>query len=110
MTARAFTVASLANAWECSEGVIRKLIRDGELGCFRLGTLIRIPAEEVARFECQNIQSSGSEVVTPSSIETLEDNDTERGFSQPTVLGLKRRLGAGGRPDTTVHHGPWARS
>jgi excisionase family DNA binding protein len=64
---RAFTVASLAAEWECSEGVIRKAIRDGELGCFRLGTLIRIPAEEVRRFECSNLPSSDCEADTLSS-------------------------------------------
>lgn len=42
---RAHTVASLAAEWQCSEGVIRKAIATGELGCFRLGTLIRFPAE-----------------------------------------------------------------
>lgn len=64
---RAFTVATLAAEWECSEGVIRKAIADGELGCFRLGTLIRIPVEEVRRFECQNIPSSDLESDTLSS-------------------------------------------
>jgi len=33
---RAFTVATLAQEWECSEGVVRKMIANGELGCFRL--------------------------------------------------------------------------
>ncbi len=42
---RAFTVASLAREWECSEGAIRKRIATGEIGCFRIGTLIRIPAQ-----------------------------------------------------------------
>ncbi|WP_155262905.1 helix-turn-helix domain-containing protein [Sphingomonas segetis] len=66
---RAYTVATLADAWECSEGVIRKLIATGELGCFRLGTLIRIPAEEVQRFECQSLPSSASEEDTQSSFQ-----------------------------------------
>ena len=64
---KAYTVASLAAEWDCSEGVIRKAINDGRLGCFRLGTLIRIPAEEVRRFECQNTASSGSGGGSPSS-------------------------------------------
>jgi excisionase family DNA binding protein len=70
---RAYTVATLAEAWECSEGVIRKLIAHGELGCFRLGALIRIPAEEVERFECQNLPSSGSEARGPQSGATKRD-------------------------------------
>ena len=107
---RTYTVASLADEWQCSEGVIRKAIANGELGCFRLGTLIRIPAEEVARFECQNTRSSASEADMQSSIETTQDNGTESGFERPTVLGLKRKQGAGGRRAATVHHGPWAGS
>lgn len=110
VSARAYTVASLAREWQCSEGVIRKAIASGELGCFRLGTLIRIPAEEVARFECQNIPSSASEAAMPSSIETPEESATESDFERPTVLGLKRKQGAGGRQGATVHHGPWAGS
>lgn len=107
---RTFTVASLAAEWQCSEGVIRKAIADGRLGHFRLGSLIRIPAEEVRRFECQNIPSSASEAGLPSSIETPEENGTERGFERPIALGLKRRLGGAGTQGATVHRGPWAQS
>ncbi len=63
---RAYTVSTLAREWECSEGVIRKLVHTGELGCFRLGVLIRIPAEEVRRFECQSLPSSDLEGDMPS--------------------------------------------
>lgn len=51
--ARPFSVPQLAHRWGCSEGLIRKMIRDGRLQCFRPGTLIRISAAEVERFECQ---------------------------------------------------------
>jgi hypothetical protein len=46
----------------------------------------------------------------PSSIETPEESATESDFERPTVLGLKRKQGAGGRRGATVHHGPWAGS
>lgn len=105
---RAYTVASLAREWECSEGVIRKAIADKRLGCFRIGTLIRIPADEVARFECQNIPSSASEAVTQSSIETKRDDDTESAFAPRIALGLKRKHAADGPQGATVHRGPWA--
>lgn len=107
---RAYTVASLAQEWNCSEGAIRKEITAGRLGHFRIGALIRIPTEEVRRFECQNTASSGSEADMPSSIETSEECGTGRGFEPATVLGLKRRQGGAGTPGATVHHGPWARS
>jgi excisionase family DNA binding protein len=93
---RAYTVASLAEEWECSEGVIRKAIRDGELGCFRLGTLIRIPAEEVRRFECQNIPSSDSEADTPLSGET-SGGGTDASSKPAISLPRKRRREACGR-------------
>jgi len=106
---RAYTVASLADEWHCSQSVIRKAIADGRLGHFRLGTLIRIPAEEVRRFECQNIASNDFEAATPSSTEAPTESDTGRGFERPTALGLKRRQGGDGRP-AIVHRGPWAGS
>ena len=48
-----FTVRSLAERWECSEGTVRNLLSNQVLRHFRVGQLIRIPAEEVARLECQ---------------------------------------------------------
>lgn len=104
---KAYTVASLAQEWECSQGLIRKAIADGRLGCFRLGTLIRIPAEEVERF--QNTQSSGSSADTQSCGETMRGNATVTGFERETALELKRKLGGFGRLGE-VRTGPWAGS
>lgn len=107
---KAYTVASLADEWGCSQGVIRKAIADGRLGCFRLGTLIRIPAEEVRRFEqCQPTASNDSEAGTPSSIGTQEESGTGNGFAPPTALGLRRKQEGDGR-QAIVHRGPWAGS
>jgi excisionase family DNA binding protein len=91
VTERAYTVASLAEAWQCSEGVIRKAIVDGRLGCFRLGTLIRIPAEEVARFECQNTPSNDSEADGPSSMPTRTGNVSAAASMRPIGLGPRLR-------------------
>ncbi|WP_442800404.1 helix-turn-helix domain-containing protein [Sphingomonas sp. STIS6.2] len=46
-----FTVASLAERWGRSEGAVRNLFRASRLPHFRIGTLIRIPAAEVEKFE-----------------------------------------------------------
>src|SRR3546814_6396637 len=70
-----FTVPNLAARWECSEGLIRKMIDRGELRSFRLGVLIRIPADEVERIECQNTQSSDSEDRSPSCGTRMESDD-----------------------------------
>lgn len=107
MIARCYTVATLAAEWECSEGAIRKLIGEGRIGHFRIGALIRIPAEEARRFECQNIPSNDSAAATPSSIETQPEPATANDFEPPTVLGLKRRLGGAGAQGGTVLHGRW---
>ena len=50
---RPYSVAGLASRWECSEGIIRGLIRNETLDHFRVGTLVRIRASEVERFECR---------------------------------------------------------
>lgn len=96
MSARAFTVATLATEWECSEGVIRKLVATGELGCFRLGALIRIPAEEVRRFECQNIQSSDYAEDMQSSGATKQASGGAMASTLPIDPQRKRRRGTGG--------------
>ena len=50
-----YTPASLADRWECSERHVRNMIAAGELPAFRLGgKLLRIRAEDVEAFECQN--------------------------------------------------------
>lgn len=48
---RPYSIAQLADRWGCSDSMIRKLIGQGELNSFRIGTLIRITAAEVERFE-----------------------------------------------------------
>jgi excisionase family DNA binding protein len=106
---KAYTVSTLAAEWACSEGVIRKLIADGRLGCFRIGTLIRIPPEEVARFECRDIQSSASRGDTPSSGVTTPESVTATALPRPTALERRLKHGGFGHRDT-VRTGPWAGS
>lgn len=52
---RPYSVAQLADRWGCSDSLIRKMIDQGELQCFRIGILIRVPAAEVARYEAQTV-------------------------------------------------------
>ena len=103
---RAFTVASLAREWECSPGAIRKLVASGALRCFRIGTLIRIPAEEVQRFECQTTASNDSEAGSPSSGETGEESGTGGPLPQPIASERRRRPASAGG-SATVLPGPW---
>lgn len=53
MIAKPLTLSEVAERWDCSAEKIRRMVHDGELAAFRLGKLIRIPAQEVERYECQ---------------------------------------------------------
>jgi hypothetical protein len=50
------------------------MVHAGELAGFRLGKLIRIPANEVERIECQNIDSSSTEAngASPTELPAVE--------------------------------------
>ena len=71
MTDKPYSPQTLADRWGCSAEKIRRMYRDGELAGFELGKLIRIPAAEVARYECQNILSPSTGESTPSPSETV---------------------------------------
>ena len=50
-----YSPETLADRWGCSAQKVRNMYHAGELVGFQLGKLIRIPAVEVERIECQNI-------------------------------------------------------
>lgn len=70
MSAKPYSTATLADHWGCSPQNIRNMIRDGQLRGFTIGKLIRIPAAEVERIECQNIPSQdiGASGLSPSQM------------------------------------------
>lgn len=106
MTApRPYSVPALAQRWQCSEGLIRKMIGRGELSAFRLGVLIRIPASEVAKVECYTA-SNDSEADMPLSGATTESGEGER--SMPRIDRARRPKHAAYGKRATVHRGPWA--
>lgn len=103
---RPFTVPALAERWECSEGLIRKMIASGELFSFRIGVLIRIPLSEVERVECQSrTASNDSGEDMPSSGTTAELGDAA-GSTPRIGRARKPRPGSSGSTGI-VHHGPW---
>jgi excisionase family DNA binding protein len=57
---RPFTPEALAERWHCSAETIRQMCARGDLPHFRVGRMIRIPAQAVEERECQNIASVGS--------------------------------------------------
>lgn len=108
-SAPAFSVASLAARWECSPSAIRNEIARGHLRIFRIGTLIRIPAEEVDRFESNLSPSSASAPASPSSGETAPASATATPLRHPIGSApTPKPASAGG--SAIVVDGPWAES
>ena len=54
---RPYSPQTLADRWGCSAEKVRTMCKTGELASFTLGKLIRIPAAEVERYECQSTPS-----------------------------------------------------
>jgi len=103
----AYTPRTLAERWQCSESLIRKMVKAGQLQKLPLGALVRISADEVRRFEC-NTRSSDSEAGSLWSGETQESAAAEPS-TPPIGRARKPRPGEFGKPGT-VHRGPWAGS
>lgn len=91
-----YTVETLATRWNCSPGAIRNRIKSGELRTFRIGALIRIPANEVERVECLSTVSNGSAGASPSSTTMAPEPVAERSLMRPIGLGRRQRLGSAG--------------
>ena len=72
MTAKPYSPQTLADRWGCSAEKVRIMYRNGEINGFQLGKLIRIPAAEVERYECQNTPSPDTEDGSPSPSWTEE--------------------------------------
>jgi excisionase family DNA binding protein len=111
------SVPKLAQRWECSEGLIYKLIREKQLIAFRPGSLIRIRLAEVERFECQqqnHMPSRNSGTGSPSSggkkTQKRGNGDGDGGSSTPKIGRAPRRKRAACGPQATIVHGPWAGS
>lgn len=87
LAARPFSPETLAQRWGCSSEKIRQMYHLGELHGFRLGRLIRIPANEVERVECQNTDLSNIEantaLPTPNREEAAFASRLERLTGEP---------------------------
>jgi excisionase family DNA binding protein len=74
---RPYTPETLADRWGCSSEKVRQMFHRGELPGFRLGKLIRIPAVEVERFECE--QTLQVQVTTSSNIAESSHSQLDAG-------------------------------
>ena len=73
VSTRPYSPETLAQRWGCSAEKVRLMCKGGELASFRLGKLIRIPAAEVDRYECQITASlcTGESSPSPSERENV---------------------------------------
>ena len=88
MTPKPYSPATLAERWGCSSETVRTMCRSGAIGWFQLGKLIRIPAAEVERYECQNIGSSSIADVSASPTATRNEDAFAAHLVRQTV-GLR---------------------
>lgn len=83
----AFTVAQLAARWQCSDGHVYGLIHDGLLKAFKVGTLLRVRAEEVDRIENTTV-----EPIEPAKDDKASKPRARRAeFWLPPILPISRR-------------------
>lgn len=80
MTEKPFTVATLADRWQCSTHAIYWLIREKRLPAFRLGgKLLRIRAEDVTQWE----STGGSIALAATDLDNLK--------GKPSSVGRTKR-------------------
>jgi excisionase family DNA binding protein len=96
---RPFSPETLASHWGCSAEKIRIMCKRGELASFRLGKLIRIPAAEVERYECQNTDLESTEGDGRSSTAADETASVSR-LARLTVVSRKLALATSGGAST----------
>lgn len=95
-----YSVATLAEHWQCGTDTVYALIHSGELRAFRLGgKLLRIRGDEVERFECQTTACNDTGESSQSSGMRMDD---------ATDIRLERLTARPQRPQL-VHSGSGAR-
>lgn len=85
--AKPYSPETLASRWGCSAEKVRLMYHNEELRGFRLGKLIRIPAAEVERYECQTTTPLPSTEESGASPFETEASRAE--------LRLARQIGGG---------------
>ena len=88
-TPKPFSPQTLAERWDCSSETVRTMCHSGAIGWFPVGKLIRIPAAEVERFECQTTDSSSTEDVSASPTPTPNEDAFAARLARQTVGSRK---------------------
>jgi excisionase family DNA binding protein len=95
---RPFSPETLSERWGCSAEKVRRMYHDGELSGFRLGKLIRITANEVERYECQNTELSNTAEDSPSPITMTSEDAFELRLARMTAGSRRLALATSGAP------------
>jgi excisionase family DNA binding protein len=90
MNDKPFSPETLAERWGCSAEKVRQMFHRGELEGFRLGKLIRIPAIEVERYECSQLNQKDTNS-SSTAANTQSPLDAER---TAAAIRLARRTAA----------------
>lgn len=85
--AKPFSPETLGERWGCSGQKIRQMFHEGELAGFRLGKLIRIPAIEVERYECAQMQAASA-----TSSSSIEESLPSRSVAARIAADTRREL------------------
>jgi hypothetical protein len=86
------------------------MIERGELRSFRIGALIRIPADEVERIECQNLTASSDSAADTQSCGPSAESDGAGGSTPRIGRAQRPRHADYGMPAATVIRGRWGDS
>lgn len=66
-------ISEVAERWGCSEAQVRKLIRTGQLGHFRVGSrLIRIPAASVEEYELRQAEAAKAAAAQAAQVQSSD--------------------------------------
>ncbi len=103
IAARPYSPETLAERWGCSSEKVRQMFHLGELQGFRLGKLIRIPANEVERIECQNTDWSNIEDSSASPTPIRSEVALESRLARMSGAGQRLSLVKSGAHSPSQH-------
>lgn len=88
--AAAYTPATLAARWGCSDTLVYDLLNSGVLRGFRLGKLWRIPSEAVEEYESRPVviaEAPAEPAAPPSAMSSADITRAIRGMKWPRTYG-----------------------
>ena len=69
------TIAQVAAFWDCSVRTVKRRIKSGELGCLRMGRVVRITRSQVGTYEKEHVWPPEREAAL---VEYVHDHRAQR--------------------------------